>query len=226
MKNHLFLLLLSIGLTSIISCKKDNNATDAETTEAEAPKPITATSKRYTVDTAASIINWLGSKPTGTHTGTINISEGKLFVKNDTLETGKFVIDMKSITVTDPKDGEDKMNLENHLKGLGKEDSADHFFNTNKYPTGQFDITAITAENNKTMVEGNLTLKGITKNIKFPAAIHFNDTLITLNSESFKINRTLWNINYNSKSPLKNLGDQYIDDDIELKVSVIARRKN
>lgn len=226
MKNHLFLLLLGIGLTSIISCKKDSTAIDAETTEAEALKPVTNTSKRYTVDTIASTISWVGSKPTGSHSGTINISKGKLFVKNDTLETGKFVINMQSITVTDPKEGKDKMNLENHLKGLGNEDSADHFFNTNKYPTGQFDITAITAENNKTIVEGNLTLKDITKNIKFPAVIHISDTLITLNSENFKINRTLWNINFNSKSPVKNLGDQYIDDDIELKVSVIARRKN
>ncbi len=226
MKNHLLLLLLSIGLTSIISCKKDSTAIDAETTEAEALKPVTNTSKRYTVDTIASTINWVGSKPTGSHSGTINISKGKLFVKNDTLETGKFFINMQSITVTDPKEGKDKMNLENHLKGLGNEDSADHFFNTNKYPTGQFDITAITAENNKTMIEGNLTLKDITKNIKFPAVIYINDTLVTLNSENFKINRTLWNINYNSKSPVKNLGDQYIDDDIELKVNIIAKRKN
>jgi polyisoprenoid-binding protein YceI len=218
--------LLSIGLTSIISCKKDSSAIDAETTEAEALKPVTNTSKRYTVDTIASTINWVGSKPTGSHSGTINISKGKLFVKNDTLETGKFVLDMQSINVTDPKEGKDKINLENPLKGLGNEDSADHFFNTNKYPTGQFDITAITAENNKTMIEGNLTLKDITKNIKFPAVIYINDTLVTLNSENFKINRTLWNINYNSKSPVKNLGDQYIDDDIELKVNIIAKRKN
>lgn len=225
MKNYLFLLLLSIGLTSTISCKKDSNAADAEITDAEAPKPVTHASKKYTVDTIASAINWLGSKPTGTHTGTISLSKGELFVKNDTLETGKFVLDMKSIAVTDPKEGKDRINLENHLKGLGNEDSADHFFNTGKYPVGQFDITAITAENNKTMVEGNLTLKDITKNIKFPAVIYINDKLVTINSENFKINRTLWNINYNSKSPVKNLGDQYIDDDIELKVSVIAKRE-
>lgn len=226
MKKHLFLLLLGIGLTSTISCKKDSTAIDAETTDAEALKPVTNTAKRYTVDTIASTINWLGSKPTGTHTGTLNITKGKLFVKNNILETGKFVINMRSIKVTDPAKGKDQMNLENHLKGLGNEDSADHFFNTNKYPTGQFDITAITAENNKTMVEGNLTLKDITKNIKFPAVIHINDTLITLNSENFKIDRTLWNINFNSKSPVKNLGDQYIDDDIEIKVSIVAKRKN
>lgn len=225
MKNHLFLLLLGISFTGIISCKKDSTVINAETTEAEALKPATNASRKYTVDTTASVINWLGSKPTGTHTGTINITKGELFVKNDTLETGTFIIDMKSITVTDPKEGKDKMNLENHLKGLGKEDNADHFFNTNKYPTGQFDITAITADNHKTMIEGNLTLKDITKNIKFPAVIQINDTLVTINSENFKINRTLWNINFNSKSPVKNLGDQYIDDDIELKVSVSGKRK-
>lgn len=74
------------------------------------------------------------------------------------------------------------------------------------------------------MVEGNLTLKGTTKNITFPAAIAVNDSVVTIKSETFKINRVLWNINYNSKSALENLGNQYIHDDIELKVSITARR--
>lgn len=222
MKKQLFVAVLSIVLTT--SCRKESDAPDATITEAEAPKPITPAFEKYSVDTLVSNINWIGTKPTGKHTGTIKLSNGEIFVKNGMLETGKFTIDMKSIAVTDPKDGKNKTNLENHLKGLGDKADEDHFFNTNKYPTGTFEITGMTAGNNKTIIEGNLTLKGTTKNIKFPALVSVNDSVVVINSESFKINRILWNINYNSKSAVENLGNQYIDDDIELKLSVTAKR--
>ncbi len=223
MKKQLFAALIVLLITS--SCRQENKTPEATITEAEAPKPAAPASDKYIADTIASGISWIGSKPTGRHTGTINISKGEVFVKNGAVETGRFTINMKSITVTDPKEGKDRLNLENHLKGLGDKTNEDHFFNTIKYPTGTFEITAIAAENNKTTVEGNLTLKGITKNIKFPALVVVNDSMVILNSESFKINRILWNINYNSKSAVENLGNQYIDDDIELKVSVTARRE-
>ena len=74
------------------------------------------------------------------------------------------------------------------------------------------------------MIEGNLTIKGITKNIKFPATVNINDNELTIKSDAFKINRVLWNVNYNSKNVVKNLGDKYIDDDIELKVDVKATK--
>ena len=224
MKKQLFVAIISLILAT--SCRKESSTPEATITEAEPPKPVTPASDKYTADTIASVINWMGSKPTGKHTGIIKLSKGEIFVKNNAIETGTFTIDMKSITVTDPKDGKNKANLENHLKGLGDKTNEDHFFNTNKYPTGTFEITGVTAENNKTIIEGNLTLKGITKNIKFPAVVSINDSIITLNSESFKINRILWNINYNSKSAVENLGNQYIDDNIEVQVSVRAKKDN
>src|SRR5688572_26312150 len=178
-----------------VSYKKDTSK-DAETKDAVEAADTSAEAEKYIVDTGSSTINWSGSKPTGKHTGTINISEGAFYVKNGLAESGDFTIDMKSIAVTDLKDGEEKQNLENHLKGLSKEEEkVDHFFNTNKYPTGTFQITSIKSENGKTMVEGNLTLKDVTKNIKFPANITVTDNEISFVSEPFKINRVLWNVN-------------------------------
>lgn len=224
MKNRIALLLLSLYFLGSISCRNGSDAPEAEVTEPAIAKDAPPKARKYIADTLGSTIEWMGSKPTGTHTGTISIAEGELFVKNDSLETGKFTIDMTSITVTDPASGKDKVNLENHLKGLGKEGDADHFFNTIKYPIGTFEITGTALENGKNIIEGNLTLKGITKNIKFPAAFTVNDTMALLISDSFKINRILWNINYSSKSAVENLGNQYIDDNIEIKVRLIARR--
>ena len=214
-------IVLALCLSVIISCKKDASVEEAEVTEAVETAPVTNEAKSYKADAAASKIEWSGSKPTGKHTGTISISEGEVFVKDNALASGKFTIDMKSITVTDLKAGDGKEDLEAHLKGL-KEGSADHFFNTTKFPTGTFEITGLSKEGDKTMIEGNLTIKGTTKNIKFPATINITDNLVLIDSETFTINRTLWNVNYNSKNVFENLGNDYINDDIELKVSIKA----
>ena len=66
--------------------------------------------------------------------------------------------------------------------------------------------------------------KDVTKNIKFPANITVTDNEISFVSEPFKINRVLWNVNYSSKSVFDNLGNQYIDDDIEIQVNVKANK--
>ena len=215
--------MLCASLALTVSCKKDNTE-NAETTEAVDAKEATAEAVKYNVNTEESVIDWTGSKPTGKHTGTIKISEGEFAVKNDSVESGKFTLDMNSITVTDLETGNGKEDLEGHLKGLGKEETADHFFNVNKYPTGTFEITGITQVEGKTMVEGNLTLKETTKNIKFPATITVTPDAVTLVSDSFKIDRTLWKVNYSSKSIFDNLGDKYVDDEIEIKVNVKATK--
>lgn len=223
MKKPLTLVITALLIVGAYSCRKDSEAATTPITEAEPPKPAAPASVRYSIDTLESVITWKGTKPTGSHSGTITLIDGTVFVKNNTAETGNFTLNMTSITVTDPKSGKDKINLENHLKGIGS-GNEDHFFNTLKFPTGNFEITAITKGTVKDTIQGNLTLKGITKNIAFPAAITVNDSLVSLTSDTFKINRTLWNINYNSKSAIDNLGDKYIDDDIELNVKVTAKK--
>lgn len=217
--------LLALCILTAISCKKDTSAEEAEVTEAVEAAPVTNEAKSYRVDTQASQIEWAGSKPTGKHTGTIALSEGEVFVNDTVLASGKFTIDMKSITVTDLKAGDGKEDLEAHLKGL-KEGSADHFFNTTKFPTATFEITGLAKEGDKTIIEGNLTIKGIAKNIKFPATINITENLVLIDSETFKIDRTLWNVNYNSKNVFENLGNDYINDDIELKISIKAIANN
>jgi hypothetical protein len=47
---------------------------------------------------------------------------------------------------------------------------------------------------------------------------------MTLNTEVFTINRTDWGVNYGSKSVFENLGDKFINDDIELKISIKANK--
>lgn len=171
------------------------------------------------------IINWEGSKPTGNHTGTIKVSDGKIYINNGKITSGNFTIDLNTITVTDIT-GEDKAGLESHLKGTEAED-ADHFFNVAKYPTGKFEITSVldttTADGANTVVKGNLTLKGITKEISIPANVSVTADSVSVISKSFNINRTLWGINYRSKNIFTDLGDKFINDDIVLQINLAAK---
>lgn len=219
-----FYLLPFFVFATLTSCKNEGDAPEAEIAEPVEAKTIPPASQKYVADTLASVIEWTGSKPTGTHSGTISLHKGNIFVKNDSLESGSFILDMATITVTDPKEGKERIDLENHLKGL-KEGNADHFFNIKKYPTGTFEITGIKIKDSLNMIEGNLTLKDITKNITFPAKVAVTPDSVKIESEEFTINRTLWNINYSSKSVFENLGDKYINDDIKLKVKVKAKKK-
>lgn len=222
MKYKIYYLLFASLFTTLTSCRQDK-ATEAEIMPAAEIKEASPAAELFVTDTT-SVIEWWGSKPTGTHNGFITVADGEIFVKDTVVQTGRFTIDMKSITVADLKDEKQKRDLENHLKGL-KTDAEDHFFNTNNYPVATFELTNTLVENGKMMVEGNLTIKDVTKNIKFPAFIKVKDSTVELRSERFSIDRTLWNINYASKNEMEKLGDQYISKDIELKVNVKANKK-
>ena len=220
MKKSLLIFAFVGGLLTLNSCKKDK----IEAGDAQEVATTSDDANGYVVDTANSTIEWVGSKPTGNHNGTIAISAGEVYLNNGKVESGKFTIDMTSITVLDLAAGDGKEDLEGHLKGLGKAEDADHFFNTNKYPEGVFEITAVNTVEGQTTIEGNLTLKEITKSVKFPATLALDGDSLMLTTETFTINRTDWNVNYGSKSIFDNLGDKFINDAIELKISVKASK--
>lgn len=217
MKRTFLSLLVLASMSIFVSCKKDTTVTTTETSEAVVGSDE---SSNYKIDVEKSVVNWKGSKPTGTHTGTIHFSDGEAIVTNGKLVGGKFVFDMNSITVTDLKAGDGKEDLEMHLKGTGEKEKEDHFFNVGKYPKGSFVVTNVTEENGKSMVEGNLTLKDISKGVKFVTKITSDETSMTITSEPFMINRTEWNINYASKSVFEDLKDKFVNDDIELTVNL------
>ena len=147
------------------------------------------------------------------------MTSGSLTVDNGNI-TGDFTIDMNSITVTDITEADGKLDLEAHLKGTGKEDGVDHFFNVKTYPTGTFKLTSFDG----TKVTGDLTLKGKTKTISFPATLTIADGEVTLESKPFEINRVDFGVNYASKSVFGDLKDKFINDEIELVVKVKAKK--
>jgi polyisoprenoid-binding protein YceI len=221
MKKVISSLFVMALLSLTISCKGDKEnqagaAADVQDASAEAVG--------FNVDTAATVIDWTGSKQVGSHHGTIKLLTGIVYVKGNAIESGNFTINMNSIRTTDVKPEDGKAELEAHLKGTNMDEKSDHFFNVKKYPEGKFEITKISQEGGKTMVEGNLTLKETTKNVKFPATVKVSENEVSIESEKFTIDRTQWKINYGSKSVFSDLGDKFINDEIELKVSLKASK--
>ncbi|RKE90840.1 YceI family protein [Ichthyenterobacterium magnum] len=206
---------------AFVSCK--DKAAEANTSDAEAAAVAESTSEKYVANVAESTIEWKGFKPTGSHNGTVNIESGVFKTDAGRIKSGTFLIDMKSIVSTDMEEGEYKTSLEEHLKGTVEGKEGD-FFNVTKFPTGAFEVTGTKTEDGKTMLSGNLSLKGQKHNITFPVTVSNNGDLMTIESEAFTIDRTKWGINYGSKSVFDNLGDKFINDDMELKIKIVAKK--
>jgi polyisoprenoid-binding protein YceI len=214
--NIAFVALVALGITS---CK--DGAKESKTSEVKETLTATLAATPYTIQTEKATISWLGSKPVGTHTGTINVQDGAFYLQGTTIESGKFVIDMSSITVTDLDENSGKESLESHLKGTVEGKEGD-FFNVTKYPTATFEVTGVTDMDGKTIMSGNLTMLDTTQNISFPVLITNQNNIVQVKSETFTIDRTKWGINYGSKSIFDNLGDKFIADDMEITIDVTA----
>lgn len=218
----LFLLVFAVALLS--SCKKDKTAAavvgDAKKVAAS------AMGQEFNVDPQHSKVMWTGTKPTGSHSGTIDVSLGTITVKDDKITAGNFTMDMNTINNTD-MEGDSKTSIEAHLKGQRDPEEADDFFNVVKYPTSKFEITKVTKLVNDPeashLVYGNLTMRDVTKEIGIKAQIQIQEEGLSVTTPEFKIDRTDWGINYSSKSVFDNLKDKYIDDDIKLSITLGAR---
>ena len=216
MKKHAFKLLTLIALTIVIvSCK--DKADEAKTTAAEDAAKAKATSVKHMVNPAESIIEWTGFKPTGKHNGTIKVESGVFTVNNGKLESGSFLIDMNSIENLDiPADNEMHGKLVGHLK-------SPDFFDVEQFPSAAFEVTGLEEKDGKTWLSGNLTLKDKKNNVTFPVTLNSNNGQYSITSEVFTIDRSKWDVKYGSKSFFDNLGDKFINDDIELKISVKSK---
>ena len=175
----------------------------------------------YTVDAAASTFNWKATKVTGEHSGIAKIASGIVTTTGTNLKGGEIVIDMSTIDATDLT-GEYHDKLVGHLK-------SEDFFSTAKFATASIKIKSVTpikgaaAGSNNYTVVADLTIKGITNEITFPAMV-----VITAKQVIFKadlnVNRTKYDIKYGSASFIEGIGDKAISDEFNVKVRVIANR--
>ncbi|HRE41297.1 MAG TPA: YceI family protein [Ignavibacteria bacterium] len=216
MKKLTLIPVLSLLLMAfVIGCGSKTDATKTtQNTSSGETKSVSNTGTSVAVNSGVSVIKWVGKKVTGQHDGTINLKNGQFTVENGKLTGGQFDIDMNTLTVNDIKDAETNAKLLGHLK-------SDDFFSVDKFPVSTFKITKLApaTEGGNYMVTGDLTIKGITKPITFPANVTINGNSVTTTA-NFDIDRTEFDIRYGSGKFFEGLGDKMINDNFNLTLDV------
>lgn len=167
----------------------------------------------YTVDVTKSEITWEGKKFAGSHNGTVNLTSGTLGFNGKKLTEGGFVANMTTI-----KDADKNAGLEKHLK-------ADDFFGVEKFPAANFVIKKVAGNGPAVNITGDLTIKGVTQSITFPATVVWNaDKTVTATADKVVIDRTKFGIQFKSKSVFSNIGDNFIYDEFTIGVKLVAKK--
>jgi polyisoprenoid-binding protein YceI len=169
-------------------------------------------SKRFTIVSAQSNIDWVGRKVTGAHNGTIAIKGGEIVLNDGKLAGGKFVVDTTSIKILDITDPVTNAQFAGHL-------ASDDFFSTDKYPEAIFDIISVSG----VFVVGDLTIKGITRPAALNVAVDFNGDRLKATGR-LVIDRTEYEMKFRSGNFFKDLGDNLIYNDFELHVNITAKQ--
>jgi polyisoprenoid-binding protein YceI len=108
--------------------------------------------------------------------GTFKGLKGSIQFNPSNISSASFNVSIDANTVNTGIDMRD-----NHLK-------SEDYFDAEKYPTINFVSTGVKADNNGYIISGDLTIKGITKNISFPfTAVQQNDGMLF--TGNFSINR-------------------------------------
>jgi len=168
-----------------------------------------------TVNKSESSVMWKAAKVTGEHWGYVPIADATLDYSNGKITGGSFEMDMVNLTVEDLTDPKSKGNLTNHLK-------SDDFFSVEKFNTASFKITDAKSSNGKDyVISGNLTIKGISQPISFPARVSTSGNKLTAEGD-ITFDRTKFDIKFRSGNYFENLADKLIYDDVNLKVKLVA----
>ena len=209
--------LFILSIITLFGCGSTENQ---QSSSSETKKNvIIENADTITIDSQKSVITWIGSKPGGQNDGAFQISEGFILMSNDTIVGGKIKIDMTSVKVMSIIDPDSNKKLTDHLL-------SEDFFDADSFPQGQFEVTNIIPydstksefmvdQPNKT-IYGQLTLKGITHNVSFPATVLTEGGKIKSEAK-FSIDRTLWGITYRQEaSVIDKAKDKFIHDAVKV----------
>ncbi|MFT5164804.1 MAG: polyisoprenoid-binding protein YceI [Saprospiraceae bacterium] len=212
------IMIAFLAISLFIACK---NTPEGEAAKVgDAAKDVataSATAKQFSVTDGT--VYWTATKVGGQHSGTITVNRGVLSTDGANLSSGKFGLDMTALQITDGTPDDMKVKLSGHL-------ASPDFFDVENNPNGVFEIVSVApAAGNEEVthnITGNLTLKGITKSITFPANVIIAGDKLTAVTPKFTINRLEWDIKYNA-GILGTAADKIIHDDISLNIELNAQ---
>jgi polyisoprenoid-binding protein YceI len=218
--NLLGSVFLALGMASVAMtgcddpAKGKSKATTAEavatgTSQSAVTAPgATQGTVKYAFDQTASKVTWVGSKVTGKHDGGFNTFKGTVDVVDGAPEKSKVDVDIEADSLTS-----DTEKLTGHLK-------SPDFFDVKTHPKASFVSTEIKKGGDKGAthtITGNLTIKGITKSVTFPATISLAGDTANVDTE-FAINRRDFSLNY------AGMPNDLIRDDVVIKLAIRAKK--
>ncbi|MDA9791505.1 YceI family protein [Schleiferiaceae bacterium] len=215
------IVILAAVAIAAISCSNGSKADEAVTGDAQEVQAVVEATE-YTV-AEGSYLKWRGFKTyvASEHIGTIGVQSGTFAMAGDQLVGGKITIDMNSIANVDIEDEGKRGYLEGHLK------SQDFFF-VESFPTAVFEVVEVreeAADATPYVVVGNLTIRGITNSIEFPANVFVEEGSVRLEAPAFSIDRTKWDVKFHDSDDAtiaETLKEDLIDHSIELTINVVA----
>jgi polyisoprenoid-binding protein YceI len=202
-------------------CNQAPKGDEAKITDKQQAAEASGTS--FVVDTAQSKVRFTGHGVGKNHPGTFKLVSGNVKVQGEQLTGGEFVIDIKSMDM-EQREEMFQQKLKPHLL------SGD-FFDADKFGTAKFEITKVEpykpTEKDSSIVDGanlsisgNFTLKGVTKNITFPARVDMDDNGVK-GEANFDIDRTQWQMNYGND---RTLGDKFISETVNIELDLEAKK--
>lgn len=221
--------LLAGGFLFILAaCQPAGPAANTEAASDSSALAGTGEGTPFVLDIPRCKVSWTASKPTGTHHGIVPVKAGGFTLSGDQITGGTIVLNMAGIEVHD-LEGEYRQKLEAHLRGTvaGKEGD---FFNTNQFPDATFRIgqsAPLSGDpNHNQLVQGELTIKDITRPVAFKAMIDASaGSAVKITTEPFTLDRTEWGIRFKSKKFFDDLKDDFIDDEFTLRLEIGALQK-
>jgi polyisoprenoid-binding protein YceI len=206
------LLALTLACAEDVSKGKTEaivNAPPAAAPTVAQPSAPAAAARELPIDIAQSQLTALGAKITKTETVKFPKWSGTAKVAGGTVQAIDVEVDVTSLDAGKPK-------LNQHL-------NSPDFFDTANHPKATFrsiDIQEGSAEAGMThTVTGELTMRGVTKNVTFPMKFAVTDDRVTGETE-FAINRQDWNIAYQGAP------DDLVQDKVVLTVKLVAPDPN
>ncbi|OYU67901.1 MAG: hypothetical protein CFE22_02495 [Cytophagaceae bacterium BCCC1] len=172
--------------------------------------------QKVVLNTAESTINWKGKMwmSTDSHEGIIHFSYGNMTMdKTGKILSANFEINMNTIKTLDARP--DKDGLAEHLK-------SEDFFAVKRFPKAYFVTTKIeksTVPNNYN-VQGNLTIKGVIKQVSFALKMIPMQTSTKATAE-LTLYRSWWGINYKAPDFFSTLKNDLIAEEVPIKLNLI-----
>jgi len=178
--------------------------------------------RAYWLDTSASVLEWTGRNINNRHYGRIPFRDGGFEIVEGELRQGELTLDMTGISNLDLQDETYRRMLETHLK-------SEDFFAVDRFPvativaSGWKKMAGATPGTPNYMVQGALTMKGVTRQVSLPATVAPQEDGSLKVQAAFDIDRTDWNITYGSGKLFEKLGMHLVHDRVDIELFIVAR---